>query len=236
MSVPHISIVGCGLLGSMFVPSLAAHVNSLDVEVFVSLIDYDEVEKRNAPASLGVPGNIGKLKTEVMSEALSTAGIEHREVKQRITEKNAEQVLGKSSLVIGAVDNIVARQVIHKACVDLGIPYIDMGVGDIVGTVSWTVGKIDTMPFIDNGIEHKMPDKEKQPACTLVSTRVMAALVAECAAKSVFIYISGHDPFSIVNELTGKKGDNYDVVGWNFISAAGKINATSIFLGNAKGE
>lgn len=235
MEIPHVSIVGGGLLGSMFVPALAAHVNSLDVDVFISIIDYDVIEKRNSPASLGVPGNIGKLKTEVLAEQLQVAAVKHREVKQRLTEKNVEQILGKSDVVIGAVDNIETRQLIHSACKDLSIPYMDMGLNDLSGIVSWTTEKIDTMPFSDNDLEHAMPDEEKQPACTLVSTRVISAIVTECAAKSLFLFISGHDPFSLVNELTGKKGTNYDVVGWYIVSAGGTIQAIPTFLGNANG-
>lgn len=236
MIVPHVSIVGGGLLGSMFVPALAAHVNSLDVELYVSIVDYDQVEKRNSPGNLGVPTNIGRLKTEVLSDMLTAAEIRHREVKQRITEKNAHMALGKSNIVIGAVDNIETRQLIHKACIDLGIPYMDMGLSDLVGNVSWTIGdKVDTMQFVDNGLDHVMPEKEKQPACTLVSTRIISAIVAECAAKSLFLFISGHDPFSLVNELIHRKGTNYDVVGWNIISASGQIISIPTFLGNFKG-
>jgi molybdopterin/thiamine biosynthesis adenylyltransferase len=235
MSTPHVSIVGGGLLGSMFVPALTAHVTSLDVELFVSVVDYDQVEKRNSPGNLGIPTNIGRLKTEVLSDMLKSAEVQHREVKQRVTDKNAHMALGKSDIVVGAVDNIETRKLIHRACVDLGIPYMDMGLSDLVGNVSWTIAdKVDTMPYIDNGLNHEMPVVDKQPACTLVSTRIISAIVTECAAKSLFLFISGHDPFSLVNELVHRKGTNYDAIGWNVISAKGQIIAIPTFLGNFK--
>lgn len=235
MKNKSITIVGCGLLGSMFANTLSAHAVSLGVYPDVTLIDFDLVEKRNSPANLMVPSTIGMPKVDVVERALASADIKVKKVLQRITEKNTWLLKG-SDVIVGALDNISARLLLHQYAVENGIPYLDMGVSEISGVVSWTHSEcnVDTMQYLHTELGTEMPNVEKKPACEVVATRLIAALVVECAAKSLFIYISGHDPFSVVFELTNKKAKNKDLVGWHIGVGKGSCTAVPLYLSHVE--
>lgn len=216
-------IVGCGLLGSMFAEPFAAFATSLAVGVQVTLVDYDKIEGRNSPSNLGVPANIGKFKTDVIREVYERAGIVVNTQRVRVTAKNL-WLAQKHTLIVGALDNVPSRQLLLKASQEYGIPYIDLGLSQVGGQVSWSHGDLVTMPFVGIAKDYK-PSEEKQPACELVATRVFSALVTECAVASVFIYISGHDPGGVVFMDRGRSAENGDMVNWYVAIGDNKISA-----------
>lgn len=230
----NVSIVGCGMLGSMIAHPISAHANALDVVLKVKLIDGDKVEERNSPANLGVPKHVGAYKVDVVQGYIN--GLASVDTYLGFLHETHDQyinVLKGTDLIVGAVDNIKTRLLLHDASFRLGVPYIDMGINNYSGVVSWTNKTVDTMPFANPDIRFEMPqEEEKVPACTLVSTRLMSAIVTECATKSMFIYLSGHDPFNLVMELTNKKAKTGDMVGWNVFSGGGEIRARPMYLGN----
>ena len=229
-----VAVVGCGMLGSMIAFPISAHANALDVELEIKLIDGDKVEERNSPANLGVPKNVGSYKVDVVQGYIN--GLAKVNTYLGFLEEEDDQymsVLNGADLIVGAVDNIRTRLLLHNASYRLGVPYMDMGINEYSGVVSWTYKQYDTMPFANPDIEFKMPsEEEKVPACTLVATRTMSALVTECATKSMFVYLSGHDPFNLVMELTGKKAKTHDIVGWNMFAGGGELRARPMYIGN----
>jgi len=207
-----IGIVGCGLLGSMFARSFSAFSVSLDVAAEITLVDYDVVEKRNSPSDLGVPGTIGEKKVDVVAKVYESAGITVKKKEARITEKNL-WVLKGHDLIVGALDNVESRGLLLKAAQKYDTPYIDMGLSAVTGNVTWSYGELVTMPFAGEFAKYKV-SAEKQPACELVGTRIFSALVTECAAMSVFIFTSGHDPASIVYSAIGRQAQQGDLINW----------------------
>ena len=220
-----ILIVGCGLLGSMIARPIAAFATSLAVGISVTIVDYDKVENRNSPGDLEVPTKIGEYKTDVVAHVYEAAGIPVKIQRTRVTEKSLWLAKGHS-IIIGALDNVPSRQLLLKASKMYKIPYIDLGLHNVGGQVSWSHGDITTMPFVGISKGYK-PSEEKEPACALVATRVYSAIVTECAAISVFIYISGHDPSGFVYMNTGSAAENGDMVNWYVSTGDGKISATA---------
>jgi len=224
----NILIVGSGLLGSMIARPIAAFAVSLDVEIGVTLVDYDVVEKRNSPSDLGVPATIGKKKSNIVAEVYKSAGIPVTLKSVRITEKNLWVAKGHS-LIVGAVDNVETRQLLLKAAQQYGIPYIDLGLSAVSGNVTWSYKDSVTMPFASAvGLNYK-PSAEKQPACELVATRIFSAILTECAAISIFIFISSHDPAGIVFQAKGRVAQSGDMVNWYASMGDGKIQTKSVF-------
>ena len=181
-----------------------------------------------------VPKTIGLPKIEVVAEIFDGHGIGADTVDQRLTKGNMWR-LQKTDFIVGATDNIKARQVMLAASQKYKVPYIDMGINEFSGVVSWTIGEYSTMQFATGGIDHKMPtEEEKQPACTLVGSRLISSMVAECAVRSLYLYHSGHDPTFIMNELRGRDATNGDMIGWAAYVGGGETAIKPMFLGNAK--
>ena len=225
----NILIVGCGLLGSMIAPPISAFAVSLDVEIGVTLVDFDKVEKRNSPSNLGVPSTIGQMKVDVVAPVYEAAGIKVNKKPVRITEKNLWLAKGHA-LIVGALDNVESRQLLLKAAQKYDIPYIDLGLSAVSGIVSWSHGDFVTMPFASEvGKKYSVP-KEKLPACDLVATRIFSATATECAAISIFIYMSGHDPAGIVYQAIGRQAEAGDTVNWYISMGDGRITSMAKYI------
>ena len=219
-----IYIVGCGLTGSLFIPSLAAHLVSTSFEAKVTIVDYDKVEARNSPSNLGIPGNVDRQKVDVMSPFFDVANIQYATVNQKVTAKNL-WAFTDADIIIGAVDNNETRALLREAADLYNIPYLDRGVSNVSGLVSWYFDGNGNMPIVD-----KTPDHNKQPACELVGNRAMAAMVTELAVKSLMIYLRGHDPSNIVSGMFGKQAEQGMMIGWMLIKA-GEYMAKPIMVG-----
>ena len=226
----NVLIVGCGLLGSMLAPAISAFATSLDVDLGVTLVDFDVVEKRNSPSNLGVPGTIDQKKVDVVASVYESAGIKVKKQAVRITPKNLWLAKGHS-LIVGALDNVESRQLLLQASQQYGVPYIDMGLSGISGNVAWSHGEVVTMPFTGISANYKVSE-EKLPACDLVATRVFSAVVTECAAISIFAYISGHDPVGIVFQDVGRQAENGDMVNWYVTMGDGRISTLAKLVGS----
>lgn len=228
----NITIVGCGLLGSMLAPPMASYIVSLGYETTVTLVDNDEIEKRNSPSNLGVPHNIGEKKVDVVSRVYDDAGVKVVKRYDRLTPGSA-WMLKKATLIIGALDNVETRLLIAEYAMENDIPYLDLGLSFTGGLVTWTNGNVKTMPFLNNK-DYKV-DEEKKPACELIGTRIYSAAVCECAAMSVFIYLSQHDPLSVVPALVKRMAQNGDMVNWNIVMDGNQVLTISQYVGNKGG-
>ena len=234
----NLTVVGCGLTGSMLTDSLAAHMLSTEMWFDITLIDFDDVESRNSPGNHNVLMGLGEKKAVAMANKLTAYGLPAKAVTQRLTEKNAAVLLKNADLVIGAVDNIDARVRIWEIATGVqGIPYMDIGLHNFGFNVSWTYGGVDTMqysPAASIKKVQKMPDEEKLPACELISTRLNAAAAVECAARSAMIFSYGHDPAWIVQTLTGNKVEAKDMVGWSGVFAVSNNDFMPLYLGRGE--
>lgn len=215
MHKPRVIVVGAGLTGSAFVPSMCAHITSSKLDAVVVLIDHDVIEERNSPANLGVPGNIGEFKVGVVSEYLKMAYIDYSVLTTKITDKN-KWLLKEAEVIVGAVDNNKTRKTLLAAAEEYGIPYMDIGVSAVSGIVSWRSadGAYNNMPKFDS-----VTKDDKVPACALVGTRAIAVITAELAAKSLMLFLRGHDPSGMADGLFGRRAEGGMMVGWHIASA-----------------
>lgn len=126
-------VVGTGGIGSPALTYLAAAgIGRL------GLIDCDTVTPGNLNRQfLHNTNDIGRLKTESAGEKLSLLNdkIEIKTCAEHLTEENAENILTGYDLILGAVDSFETRYVINKACVSLGVPFIDGGINGFSGCV-----------------------------------------------------------------------------------------------------
>lgn len=126
-----VAIVGQGALGTYSSSFLArSGVGRL------ILIDYDRVELSNLQRqSLFEQNDLGRLKAECAKSHLLRINpeIEIESVCEKLTDENAQSLLGSAELVIDATDNLVARESINCFCVKNSIPWIYGGVAGSEG-------------------------------------------------------------------------------------------------------
>ncbi len=121
-----ITLVGLGALGSPVAYYLvAAGIGNLKV------IDYDTVELSNLHRQiLHFTKDINRKKTESAIEKLNLLNPDCKieVIPEKITSKNAKDILKNSDFVIEGSDNFPTKMLINDACVYLKIPFTIAGV------------------------------------------------------------------------------------------------------------
>ena len=128
-----VTIVGLGGLGTVVASQLA----KVGVGK-IRLIDADKVEDINLSAQLlHWDEDVGKLKVESVKAKIEKMNpfIEVEAIPQMLSEENAEELLKGSDVVVDATDNMIARGIINKTCVKLGIPFVHAGILGFRGQV-----------------------------------------------------------------------------------------------------
>ncbi|TCP63732.1 HesA/MoeB/ThiF family protein [Baia soyae] len=118
----RVTVVGAGGVGGITLIQLArmgvGHIHVIDRDVF-------EASNLNRQMLSSV-SRIDKSKAESARETLEDINpdIEVKVTEQFVTEENAEELLQGADVIIDATDNLVARVIIHRTAVELGIPSI----------------------------------------------------------------------------------------------------------------
>lgn len=156
-------IVGQGALGSASASFLArAGIGRL------ILIDDDRVELSNLQRqTLYEQADVGLLKAECAKKHLEeiNSDVKTEIFCERLTDGNADRLLGAADVVVDATDNFPARECINRWCVSHKTPWIYGGVAGSEGM---------TMNILPNGPCFKclMPeDAPKKEDCADASTR-----------------------------------------------------------------
>ncbi len=104
----NIVIVGVGALGSHVV------LLARNWEASLRVIDFDKVEQKNTLAQFHGRMGLRQNKTRSLGQAMQGMfGVKLDLIPHKLTEDNAEALLGGAKLVIDCVDNMEARQVIQ---------------------------------------------------------------------------------------------------------------------------
>ena len=104
----HIVIVGAGALGSHLLLFLR------NLEDSICMVDFDRVEARNLTAQFHTKMGAGRNKAQAIQQALvGLYGKRIDVVPHRLTDDNADVLLGDADLVVDCTDNIAAREVIQ---------------------------------------------------------------------------------------------------------------------------
>ena len=116
----RVALVGVGSIGQ----ALLARAD-LPQGCAFTLIDGDTVEPGNLGRQvLCREQDLGRPKTEVVSDHLAERGVAHRAVPRFLDSGNASELLVGHDLVIDACDDLHARYLVDRTCGALGIPLI----------------------------------------------------------------------------------------------------------------
>ena len=116
----RVALVGVGSIGQ----ALLARADLPEGCAF-TLIDGDTVEAGNLGRQvLCRAQDLGRPKTEVVSDHLAERGVPHHAVPRFLDPGNASDLLAGHALVIDACDDLHARFLLDRNCGALGIPLI----------------------------------------------------------------------------------------------------------------
>jgi hypothetical protein len=107
----NVVIVGAGALGS--------HVMLLarNWDAKLTLVDFDRVEQKNTLSQMHTKMGLRQNKAQALAKLFQGLyGIKVKAVPHKLTEDNAEALLGGAALVIDCTDNIQARTDIQTFC------------------------------------------------------------------------------------------------------------------------
>lgn len=140
-----IAVIGCGGIGGAAIEMLArAGVGKL------VLADMDEFDMSNLNRQLLSSFNeIGKSKSEVGAERVESINpyADVEAYNTEVNQENIEEIIRDADLVIDAMDNILTRVIISRACRKKRIPFIH-------GAIHGTLGQITVfLPNSDKDYE-----------------------------------------------------------------------------------
>jgi adenylyltransferase/sulfurtransferase len=183
-------VAGTGGLGSPVLFYLAAAgVGNLVI------CDYDKIEITNLNRQiLHQFKRIGELKVDSAREALTELNpfITIIPVKEKLTRKNAESIIGKPDIIIDCLDNFEARHIINRVSVKNWIPMVHAGVAELRGQITFM--HPPETPCLACFLDLKSP--HKKPQVLGATPGVIGSLQAVEAIK----YLAGFSP-SLKNRL-----------------------------------
>lgn len=198
----NIIIVGCGATGSNLVVLLSQYtINEKKINE-ITLIDGDMVEAKNFRNQKYTEKDVNKNKAKVLANRYSKLGIEISYMDKYISSQyELIDVIKKSKydvILIGCVDNILARRYMHYAFIDnsiRNIVYIDTGNGDVLREGQTVVGiksnyKIIKPPVAEifpEILNAEVPEEEnKEYKCSAVDEHPQNMAVNVMSATVVF--------------------------------------------------
>ena len=118
----RVVIVGAGALGS----HLLMLTRNLDADF--TIIDFDRVEQKNTLSQFHTKMGLNKNKAQAIVQSMKGLwGVKVDCKPHRLTELNVSQMLDGATVVVDAVDNIEARNIISLHCKENGIPCLHGG-------------------------------------------------------------------------------------------------------------
>jgi PRTRC genetic system ThiF family protein len=133
-------LVGTGGTGSYLAQSLARlayQARTKGIQVHLTFIDPDRVEAKNVGRQLFCPAEVGQFKAETLALRFNAAfGLDIRAVPHPV-EALSLKASGRAGqcLVMGAVDNHLARQAIHRLVTQHRVWWCDAGNEAVAGRV-----------------------------------------------------------------------------------------------------
>lgn len=170
-----VTVIGAGGLGSPVLTYLAeAGVGRL------RLIDFDTVGITNLNRQfLYTEKDLGRKKADAAKERLELLNSEIlvEALDARLTEDNAEELIGKADVVVSCLDSISARLIVNEVCVRRGIPLVEGGISGFFGFVMCVGGDGPCLECL--GYNRSM-DQKNIPALGAVAGVIGSLQAAEC--------------------------------------------------------
>lgn len=202
-----IIVIGCGATGSNLVALLSQYAISEKKVSEIILCDGDQVESKNFINQKYTEKDINKNKARVLSNRYSKLGINISYVDKFI--ENTEQLIDiidscnkkNKIILVGCVDNNLARKYIHYAFIDKKIRdliYIDTGNGDKERVGQTVVGvkynyKILEPPVADmypEILKAEPKEEEVEYKCSKIEEHPQNFVVNVMSATVVFTMIN----------------------------------------------
>ena len=212
----NIIIVGCGATGSNLVALLSQYGISEKRIRTLTLIDGDMVEAKNFKNQKFTEKDINRNKAEVLANRYRKLGVDINYIDKYITHHNelidVINKLGKDTILIGCVDNILARRHMHYAFMDDSIEnivYIDTGNGDVerkgqtvVGLKAY--GKIINEPvastFPEILTKEEVAEQEMEYKCSAIDDHPQNMAVNVMSASVVFAIVTNIITFNKISK------------------------------------
>ena len=181
IAAAKVLVTGAGGLGCPVLSYLAAMGIG-----HIGIVENDIVEMKNLHRQvLYSETDIGKLKVQVALEKLQA---QNSEIKitahpERLTQKNARQIIAGYDIVVDCCDNVATRYVVDGHTKELGKPFV-------YGAVRQMEGQVSVFNYNDGpSYKHLFPDEK------------MADEELDCAAAGIVGYVTGLVACLQVNEV-----------------------------------
>ena len=129
-----VCIIGCGGLGGGVIENLVRMgVGKLTV------VDGDVFDETNLNRQVfSNENNIGKCKAEEVAAQISmiNSETEVQPITTLLDQTNVEEIIANHDIVVDALDNIVARLTLEKACEELNMPFVHGAINGWNGQVA----------------------------------------------------------------------------------------------------
>jgi sulfur carrier protein ThiS adenylyltransferase len=123
LAASSVAIIGCGGLGS----NAAAMLLRAGVRT-LTLIDFDRVEESNLNRQLFFRDQLGRLKTEALTETLLRIDPDARLtlINERVAPENLTRFVAGADVIIEAVDGAATKAMIVNVCMEAlpGVPLV----------------------------------------------------------------------------------------------------------------
>ena len=182
--VSTVAVVGVGGLGSNIIELLVRQGIG-----HLIIIDNDRFTEQNLNRQImSTEGNLGEYKVTMAARRVKEINsiTTVTTFRKRLTEENAQKLLGSAQVVVDGLDNLSSRFAVEQACRQLAIPYVyasiagfsgqlmtifpeDVGLSSVYGSSNAT---------LDQGIETKIGNPPATPA-------IIAALEVQEVVKII---------------------------------------------------
>jgi molybdopterin/thiamine biosynthesis adenylyltransferase len=129
----HVAVVGAGGLGGVVIEILARYGVGR-----ITAVDFDSFEETNLNRQLlSTEGNLGEKKAHATARRIAeiNSEIEAIAVAERLTDANAEKILGGCDIACDCLGNIRDRFILQRATRELGIPMVHAAIAGERGQV-----------------------------------------------------------------------------------------------------
>jgi molybdopterin/thiamine biosynthesis adenylyltransferase len=171
----EITVCGAGALGSNFIHEIVRQG-----AYTIKVIDFDRVEEHNISTQMYGYSHIGQLKVRsIQSLIWMLFNLQIRTYSRELTNRNAEQELKGSELVIDTFDNPESRNLVIDTCNRLNIPCLHLGMSEDghYGNAIW-----DIIYY------HKGKSGFNDP-CEVPATRNLISIVVAMGCELVIEYV-----------------------------------------------
>jgi molybdopterin-synthase adenylyltransferase len=168
-----VTVCGAGAVGANLTENLARTGFQ-----HLKVIDRDRIEERNLSTQPYYRSDVGAFKAKILSNSLYRAlGVKVAAETKELTAANAKQLLDKTTLIIDAFDNSVARQVLKEYSDATQVPCLHVGLAGSYAEVIWNP-------------DYRVPSPNQDDICDYPLARNLVLLAVSIASEALIKFIT----------------------------------------------